>query len=185
MRTGDNVPFVVTILLAIAAWTFTHAVGRFLQQPILSFTQISTPTVDGRTYVELTFQNITQNVNFKGTEIRVLGSDQGDRFTVPKVWVVGVGWTPEANLSAEKDGIEIVFDDFHPGWKIKLETTKTGTGILRIQLKNAKEATILQESGFKTTIIEYEIITTTALGVTAFLVIIIWFVGSRWRRSKA
>lgn len=179
MITKNNLPIIVTILLAIAAWTFTHAVNRFIQRPMIKVSQTIKTHTNKTSKIKLNFKNITQNINFKNMKIRILGNSQTDKFTKPNLSVIGSGWSPKAMLTEERDGIKLEFDNFHPSWEVALETTMSGKGNPRIQLQKSAAAVILQESGFKTWIIEYEIVITSTLGAGAIMFIFAWMIRDR------
>lgn len=180
MNIDNNIPIIVTILLAIAAWTFTHAVNRFLEEPIVKFSRESKKEDgDTHTQVTFTFTNISHDKNFADMELTILGKSENNKFTEPKSTIVGLGWTPKADLTANGDGIDVKFDNFHPGWKVVLTTTMSGNGTPQLQLKSSRMPTVLQEAGFKTCIIENEILITTILGLLAFFSILFWLICHR------
>ena len=176
MTTDNNVPIVITILLAIAAWTFTHATNRFLQEPIVKVSQNTTSDTKINNRVTITLTNITKHMNFKGMEVQILGEHKDNRFTVPELTIVGSGWTPTYDLNQNRDGIDVQFSDFHPGWEVELTTTMSGQGTPRIHLKNSQVPAVLQQAGLKTCIIENEILISTSFGLLAIVCVLVWLV---------
>lgn len=174
MITDNNVPIVITILLAITAWTVTHAASRFLQEPLVKVSQRVTQEKENTSRVTITFKNITTNVNFRGMKLTILGASIDNTFTTPKLTIVGSGWKPTSTLNQRKDGIDVVFSDFHPGWEVELATTMSGQGSPRIHLTGSQVPAVLQQAGFKTCIMENEIRITTSLGLLAVFCILMW-----------
>ena len=182
MATDNSTPLIVTILLAIAAWGFTHAVDRFLQQPMIKLSENIVSDTQ-KSDIKLTFKNITPNINFADLHIVILGSTQENKFTKPKLSIVGIGWQPNSTLNAAMDGIDLKLEHFHPGWEFELSTTMTGEGTPRIQLKKSLVATTLQKSGIKTCMVENEILITTCLGAITFAYIVFWVFVIRKKQS--
>lgn len=183
MIVNNNVPIIVTILLGIIAWTFTHAVDRYLQDPIIKVSKKTERTNENKAKVVISLENISHNINFTDMVIVVLGNSPSNTFDKPTRRAVGPGWPPTTTLNSERDTIDIVFKSFHPGWKVQLTTTMFGQGDPRIQLKHAPVATVLQPAGFKTWIVENEILITTLLGAIAFLYIVVWLIIIRRNRT--
>lgn len=184
MISDNNVPVIVTLLLGILAWTFTHAVDRYLQDPIIKVSKKIERTNGSEVKLIVSFENISRNTNFANLVIVILGNSPANTFTKPIPVAIGPGWLPTTTLKPAKDAIDIKFDSFHPGWTVQLTTTMTGEGDPRIQLQKSPVATVLQPAGLKTCIIENEILITTLLGGLAFLSIIVWLIFFRRNRTS-
>lgn len=170
---GNNVPILITILLAILAWTISHATTRFLQEPIVKISQQIISQDKTNSKIKFVFTNISNRIDFKGLELVIRGESKDDRFEEPEFFIVGGGWLPEVSLNHKKDGIDLKFKHFHPGWAVKITTTMSGSGNPQIQLKKAHVPTVLQQEGLKTLIIENEILIISSFGGIAFVLMLV------------
>ena len=166
-------PYVVTLLFACFAWAVTHTVDRLLVLPLVKLTQ-TVHEQAGSSRLTFEFENITSSVNFKDLTIRILGDTRTNRFSKPTTTVIGGGWDGSASRFPTHDAIQLEIPDFHPGWRLRLETSMTGGGEPRIQLEGASVPAILEPAGWRTTLLEWELLVIALFAASALLFIIVW-----------
>ena len=166
-------PYVVTLLFAFFAWVVTHTVDRVIALPLVKFTQTIEGQADGHR-LTIKFENITSNVNFKNLNIRILGETVENRFSAPSTTVIGGGWDAESNLFEKGDAVDLMFSDFHPGWRLRLTTNMIGGGTPRVQLVSADVPAILEPAGLRTWLVEWELYIIALFAILALIFILVW-----------
>ena len=169
-------PYIVTLLLAILAWTVTHTVDRLIALPLLKF---SLTQADGN-LLSFEFENIASNVNFKNLTIMIRGENPETRFSEPVPTIVGRGWLDDVSLNPTGDAILLTMKNFHPGWELRLSTIMTGSGKPQVQLKSADVPTILEPISWRTILVELELLILACFAFVALFAIVWW----AWRQNK-
>ena len=181
-------PYIVTLLLAILAWTVTHTVDRLIALPLLKYTQsdseenCDSPRIARVYCLTFEFKNITRNVNFENLTIHILDKDisSGIEFYEPVTEIIGVGWDGDVMLSPSKKAVTLTVEDFHPEWVLRLSTLVNGLGEPRAQLESADVPTILERRSWRTWLIEWELCIISFFAIFA-LFSILWWV---WRQRE-
>jgi len=118
-----EVPYLITILVAIAGWSITHVADRVLKAPVVEYSTKIDTTTDPRT-IRVTILNLS-NKAFFNLRFELQGK------TV-KACNIPMGFEPPAwasNLPPDEgtDGVSFTISQLQPNWRLTMCGVYTGS----------------------------------------------------------
>jgi len=169
---AKDVPYLITILVAIAAWAITHVADRLLKSPVIEYS-IDKSLAGATRTVKVTILNLSSTAFF-GQKFELQGTGLKPCTVAmdfqPPAWASGS--TPEPGTN----GVAFVIDQLQPGWSVVLCGTYPASGPEPAFLlkDGAKQAIELRQRGLRTWIVKYETELIIALALSAILLFVLW-----------
>ncbi len=115
----EKMPYLLTLLIALCGWGFTHIVDRLLQSPVVEYEMATTSAENGSQTLRCTITNISRDRLFQDITFKLLPHSPKYRFSKCKMTIFPPA-DLEENLECDADYITFAIPEFQPGWRLQV-----------------------------------------------------------------
>jgi hypothetical protein len=177
---NKEVPYLVTVLVAILAWSITHIADRVVTSPTVEFSLRAEKSSSGQT-IKVTLRNLSDrsfvNLRFElqGNNIRPCSRPM---VFEPPAWASSSG--PEQGT----DAVAFQVSQLQPGWTVILCGSYQANDqepLFVLKSSQNNQAIMLRRPGLATWILRFETALIATLAIAAALAIAVWLAAGRGR----
>jgi hypothetical protein len=178
---ADKAPYLVTVIVAALAWTFTHVVDRLLASPLVTY-QEQLDESGGKKKLSLTLKNISSEKTFRDIHL-LMAVPFGGLITNASVTPVQPAWEGDKPPTWHEHTFEHIFPVMQPGTQLEVSVTYDGNEPPSLRMFSDGTIKFVQPS-WETWLVEHEVgVLIGLLLVGIVLLIIAILVPSSTRRE--
>ena len=172
-----EIPYLITILVAIVGWSITHVADRVLNAPVVEYSTKIDIATDPRT-VRVTILNLSNkaflNLRFELQGKTVKACNIPMSFEPP-------AWASDLPPDEGTDGVSFVVSQLQPNWKVTMCGVYTDGKEPLFVLKDGGQGQPieLRQPDFATWILKHEAELMSVLAAIGFLGIVAWILFGR------
>lgn len=176
IASATQLPALVSVLLAMCAWSVAHIVDRVLSSPIAEYSVSPATGADGTTKLEVKFANLSADKEFRNVTVFLVRRPEDAALKF-----VSFNMRPRApfyvELQASKpsvnpDSVKVTIASWPPGAEWVLEGSYVGSGIPVVQYHAPDAPIVLRERSLETIIVRNELCILISLTVLWALIVV-------------
>jgi hypothetical protein len=152
---SDKAPYIVTVIIAVLAWSLTQVVGRLLATPMLRYSiEENSGAGDKTQYIRL--KNITRDKTFRNLRLVVAAPPGGELTQRPHVIPSEPAWEGDQPGSFAPRTFEFTFKEIQPNWTFEVAIRYRGPEQPRVRMSNPDATVFIVQPSIQTWLVEHE-----------------------------
>jgi hypothetical protein len=162
----ESSPYVVTVVIGILAWLFTHISDSLLNTPMIEYSRsISSRNTDK--FIAIVITNVTRTITFNSLTIRVT-TPEASKVTRMQIIPIEPAYEGDVQPTIKDHLAEFAFGKIHPGFSYNIRVSYEGSSEPNIRFI-ADDTIYFTKGNIQTFIVRHQV------GLLMFL-FIIWIV---------